>query len=250
MHKANLEIDESYLLSERVRLLQLKTGLRAGLDAVMLAASVPAKSGEKILDLGCGTGGAGLCVLGRVPDACLTGFDIQDDLIGLARQSAILNKWECDFIVGDVRDKSALPLDHFDHALCNPPYLQAGTWYDTPDQTRSKQLGKKDGDAVLQDWIDCLQRVIKPSGTISIIHRADHADKIIQALGTRFGGMEIWPLYPHEGEAASRIIIRALKNRKSPAIFHPGIILHTRDGLWTGEAKAILESAESLSPAK
>lgn len=246
MANANQEIDETYLLGERVRLLQLKAGLRAGLDAVMLASAVPAKTGDKILDLGCGTGAAGLCVAARVPGVHLTGCDIQSSLTDLAAQSADLNGWVCDFISGDLRDKKLLPVDHFDHALCNPPYLQPGTWYDTPDPTRSKQLGIKDGDAVLQDWIDCLQRVVKPSGSVTIIHRADHADKIIQALGARFGGLEIWPLHPHAGEAASRLVIRALKNRKSPAIFHPGIILHTQDSLWTGEAKAILESAESL----
>lgn len=246
MHNANLEIDESWLLGERVRLLQYKTGLRAGLDAVMLASAVPAKAGDRVLDLGCGTGGAGFCVAARCPGIQLTGFDIQADLLSLARQSAVLNNWSCDFIEGDVRDKAALPADHFDHVLCNPPYMQAGAWYDTPDQTRSKQLGKKVGDASLKDWVDCLQRVLKPAGTVSIIHRADHADKIIQALGTRFGGMEIWPLHPHAGEAANRIIIRALKNRKSPAIFHAGIILHARDGLWTGEAKATLEHAKSI----
>jgi len=246
MDKANLEIDESWLLNERVRLLQYRSGLRAGLDAVMLAAAVPAKAGEKVLDLGCGTGAAGFCVAARVPGIHLTGFDIQGDLINLAKRSAALNNRECEFMIGDVRDKTALPVDHFDHALCNPPYNQAGTWYDTPDQTRSKQLGKKEGDAGLMDWVDCLQRVVKPQGSVAMIHRADHADKIIQALGTRFGGMEIRPLHPHAGEPANRIIIRCLKNRKSPAVFHAGIILHAQDGLWTGEAKAILEHAKSI----
>jgi tRNA1(Val) A37 N6-methylase TrmN6 len=247
MDNANtVKTDQTTILGGRVKLLQMQAGLRAGLDAVILAAAVPAKAGEKILDVGCGTGAAGFCVAARVPGIHLTGFDIQNDLLDLAKQSAALNGWRSDFVCGDVRDKTALPVDSFDHALCNPPYMQPGTWYDTPDAVRSKQLGKKEGDALLADWIDCLQRVVKPSGSVSIIHRADHADKIIQALGSRFGGLEIWPLHPHAGEDANRIVIRALKNRKSPAIFHPGIILHSPNGSWTGEANAVLENASSL----
>lgn len=243
MAKANT--DETTLLGGRVRLLQTQDGLRAGLDAVMVAAAVPANAGESVLDLGCGTGAAGLCVRAREAIE-LTGLDIQPDLITLAAESVTLNGWHARFVIGDVRDKTALPPDHFDHAVCNPPYLQEGTWYDTPDAVRSKQLGKKEGDAALSDWVECLHRVLKPSGSLSIIHRADHADKIIQALGPRFGAMELWPLYPREGAVASRLVIRVLKGRKTPVKLHAGVILHEVDGRWTQRADDILTHNKPL----
>lgn len=242
---ANANSDETTLLNGRVRLLQGAEGLRAGLDAVMAAAAVPAKAGDHVLDLGCGTGAVGFCVRARV-DVALTGMDIQGQLIALAAQSATLNNWTCEFVIGDVRDKTALKPDYYDHAVCNPPFLQPGTWYESPDPVRAKQMGTAKGDALLSDWIDCLQRVVKPGGSVTLIHRADHADKIIQGLGSRFGGVEMWSLHPHAGEAANRVIIRALKNRKSPAVIHPGIILHEADGSWTEAAKAVLENAAAL----
>lgn len=246
MPKANVE--ETTLLGGALRLLQPTEGLRAGLDAVMVASAVPAKSGEKVLDLGCGTGAAGLCVASRVQGIHLTGVDIQSGLTDLAKENAALNGFQAEFIAGDLRDKTLLPVDHFHHAVCNPPYMQAGAWYDSPDPVRSKQLGKKDGDATLMDWIDCLLRVIKPGGSLSLIHRADHADKIIQALGTRFGGLELWPLHPHMGEVASRIVIRALKNRKTPVKIYPGIILHHKDGGWDQATDDILSRKHGIAP--
>lgn len=243
MSKAN--VDESTVLGGRVRLLQMDAGLRAGLDAVMVAAACPASAGDGVLDLGCGTGAAGLCVRARV-EVTLTGLDIQPELIDLARQSAQLNGWDASFICGDLRDKSLLPADAFDHAVCNPPYNQPGQWYDTPDAVRSKQLGKKEGDAMLMDWIDCLQRVIRPHGSLAMIHRADHADRIIQALGTRFGALELWPLHPHKGEIASRLVIRALKNRKTPVKMYPGIVLHEMGGGWTQGVDDILTHGKPL----
>ncbi len=234
--------DDTTLLDGRVKLRQPLEGLRAGLDAVMVAAACLAKSGENVLDLGCNTGAVGLCVKARVPGIVLTGLDIQEDLVVLAR----VNDANATFIAGDLRDKTLLGSDAFDHVVCNPPYMQAGTWYDSVHQGRSKALGKKEGDATLQDWVDCIQRVVKPGGSVSLIHRADHADKIIQGLGTRFGGVEIWPLYPHAGEPANRIVIRALKNRKSPSVFHAGIVLHEKDGAWTRQADAVLRGAGGL----
>jgi tRNA1(Val) A37 N6-methylase TrmN6 len=241
----NANTDETTILGGKVRLIQPLHGLRAGLDAVMVAAACPAVAGDHVLDLGCGTGAAGLCVRARV-DVRLSGMDIQPDLVMLAAQNVTLNGWQAEYAIGDVRDKTRLPSDHFDHAVCNPPYNQPGTWYDTPDAVRSKQLGKKEGDAQLADWIGCLQRVIKPQGSVSLIHRADHADKIIQALGTRFGAVEIWPLHPHAGEPASRVVLRARKYRKSPAVFHPGMVLHEADGTWTKAANAILSDADVI----
>lgn len=242
---SNANTDECALLGGKVKLIQFKTGLRAGLDAVMVAAAVPAQPGERVLDAGCGTGAAGLCVQARVENVRLTGIDIQADLIMLAARNVTLNGWQAEFLIGDVRDKTRLPYDHFEHSVCNPPYNEQGTWYDTPDPVRSKQLGHQ-GDARLMDWIDCLHRTLKPHGTLSLIHRADHADKIIQALGTRFGGLELWPLHPHEGEVASRLVIRALKNRKSPVKMYPGIVLHEVSGGWTQRVDDILAHGKPL----
>ncbi len=242
------DVDTTTVLGGRVSLVQPMHTLRAGLDAVMVAGAVPAKTGEHVIDLGCASGAAGFCVMARVPQIRLTGFDIQPGLIDCALQSAALNGWQdaCDFITGDVRDKTALPSDGFDHVVCNPPYMQEGAWSESVDPARQKQMGKTAGDATLQEWIDCMQRIVKPHGSVSIIHRADHLDKVLQAMGTRFGGIEIWPLYPRTGEDANRVIMRALKNRKSPSVLHAGLILHETDGAFTKQADAILRDAGTL----
>ncbi len=242
-------IDQTTILGGRVKLLQSLAGFRAGLDAVFVAAAVPAKPGDHIADLGCAGGAAGFCVLARVENVQLTGMEIQPELAARAALNAALNGWEgrCRFINGDIRVKNLLPQDTFDHVLCNPPYLAAGAWSQSPDKGRAAALGAgAHEDAVLQDWVDCAQRIVKPGGSVTFIHRADHVDKLIQAFGTRFGGVQIWPLYPYAGEAANRVVIRALKNRKTPAIIHPGIILHEKGGAFSGAADGVLANALPL----
>ncbi|MBI4031888.1 MAG: methyltransferase [Proteobacteria bacterium] len=238
---------EIFVLDKKVRLLQPADGFRTSLDSVMLAAACPARAGERTLDMGCGVGGASFCLLRRVPECHVTGIDIQSLCIELANQNKSLNNntERCGFICGDVcgynvENQAA----RFDHVICNPPYLEAGAHTQSPHEGKAVALGHED--ASLQDWLDAGFRNLKSGGTFTIIHRADMTDKIIMGLGKRFGAIEIIPLWPRAGEAAKRVIIRAIKDRKTPATLHPGIVLHKEDGGYTPTAETILRGGKAL----
>lgn len=237
--------EEIYVLNKRVRLLQPADGFRTSMDSVLLAAACPAQDGDAILDMGCGVGGAGFCVLERVPGTHLHGVDIEQNHIGLAQQNINLNGMEgrADFACADIRTYRAALRDH---AICNPPYLDAGHYTASPAAEKVVALYHTEEDISVKDWIDAGFHNLKNGGSLAMIHRADRTDKIIAALGRRFGAVEIIPLWPRAGEPAKRVIIRALKGRKSPAIMHPGLVLHAADGRYTDEADAILRGAASI----
>ena len=237
---------EIYVLDKKVRLLQPAQGFRTSLDSVMLAAACPVVTGkgQRVLDLGCGVGGASFCLLHRVPDCHVSGVEIQPDYHALALENIALNRAEghADFINADIRDfKVENPDDRFDHVICNPPYLEAGQHTPSPTEGLATARGHDAADELsLKDWIDKGFYALRSGGSMTIIHRADATDRIIQGLGRRFGAVEIIPLWPRAGEAAKRIVIRAVKDRKSPCAVHPGLVLHEEDGVYTPEADAIL----------
>ena len=89
-------------LGGRISVLQPRSGHRAGSDAVLLAAAVPARAGERVLDVGAGVGAAGLCVAARVPGVELTAVEIDAKLCALAKQNARLNGVSVRFVQADL----------------------------------------------------------------------------------------------------------------------------------------------------
>jgi tRNA1(Val) A37 N6-methylase TrmN6 len=130
--------------------------------------------------------------------------------------------------------------------MCNPPYLDAGTHTPAPDGGRAAALGHGDDAMDVGTWVDAGFRRLKSRGSLTMIHRADAADRIVQAMGRRFGGITLIPLWPHAGEAAKRVVIRAVKDSRSPAVIHPGLVLHAPGGAYTPEAEAILRHGGPL----
>ncbi len=234
---------EITVLDGRVRLLQATDGFRTSIDAVLLAAACPANAKDSVIDLGCGVGSAGLCVLERIPDTKLTGVDIQEDHVALAKQNAAVNHKAAEFIKGDIRDFNTD--QRFQHVICNPPFLEDGTHSKSPSASRAKALGHDE--TTLDDWITAAFNLIKGQGSFTLIHRADHIDRIIALLTPRFGAIEIIPLWPKEGVFAKRVIIRARKHSKSPAKIHAGIVLHDSRGKYTEAAENILRKGNKIA---
>lgn len=237
---------EIHVLDHKVRLLQAENGFRTSLDSVFVAAACRAGAGSRILDMGTGVGGAAFCLLWRVPECHVTGVEIQESHAALARRNIALNNVEgrADFVCADIRDYA--PADRFDHVICNPPYLEAGSYTPSSSDERARALGHEGSELSLSDWIEAGFKHLKSGGSFTMIHRADMTDKIIQGLGRKFGAVEIVPLYPRIGEEAKRVIIRTIKDRKTPARLLAGVVLHETDGAYTKEADAILRDGAAI----
>lgn len=250
-----MDTPEIHVLDHKVRLLQPGDGFRTSMDSVFLGAACPAKTGERVLDMGAGVGGASFCLLWRVGGCHVTGVEIQESHVALARRNIALNGCEgrAEFVVSDIRNFSDEA--RFDHVMCNPPYLEAGTYTVSASVERAVALGHSPspnplplGERALslEDWVNAGFRNLKSGGSFTMIHRADMVDKIIAGLGKKFGAVEIIPLYPRAGEEAKRVIVRAIKDRKTPARLHAGIVLHESDGAYTKDADAILRDGRVL----
>src|SRR5277367_7136876 len=79
-----MELTEGHLLGGRVRYAQPRDGFRSGIEPVLLAAAVPARAGERVLEVGSGAGAALLCLAARVSGVVGLGLERDAALAALA----------------------------------------------------------------------------------------------------------------------------------------------------------------------
>lgn len=236
-----------HLLDGRVRLHQPARGYRAAIDPVFLAAAVEVRPGEQVLDLGCGVGAAALCLLAREPEAQVTGLEIQGDLAELARANARENSRADRFSVvhGDLRAASShLEAASFDRVMMNPPYVSGPAG--RPSPVPGRDLAQREGESALADWLAAVRLLLKPKGTVTVIHRADRAVDLMAGLHGAFGEIRLFPLWPAEGKAAKRVIVAARKGVSAPGSLPSGLVLHQADGGYAPAAEAVLRDAAAL----
>src|SRR5512139_501685 len=101
-------VKEDRFLGGAVIVRQSEQGFRSGLDAVMLAAAVPVRAGQDVLELGAGAGTASLCLARRVDGVRIKGIEIDPALAELAAQNAKANDM-ADRVAFVVADVFALP---------------------------------------------------------------------------------------------------------------------------------------------
>jgi tRNA1(Val) A37 N6-methylase TrmN6 len=239
-------------LGNRLKVLQPQKGYRAGIDAVMLAAAVPAKVGDQVLDLGAGVGVASLCLVSRCAGVKVSGLEIQRELASVAADNANRNKLSAQlaFVEGSVVEKAAeleakdVAYGTFDHVMSNPPFYEAGKVWDSPNE--SKAAAHTLEQVSLEEWLRVACAMAKPKGTITIVHRADALPELLQGVEGKLGGLIAFPLWPAAGQPASRILLQGTKGSRAPFVLAPGLVLHEQGGAFTPNADAILREGAAL----
>jgi tRNA1(Val) A37 N6-methylase TrmN6 len=238
-------VSEDRFLDGRVIVTQPDDGFRAGIDAVLLAAALDAKPGERLIELGCGAGTASLCAASRLTDCQFAGFDIDPEMVTLAQCNAGANAMadRVAFAIGDVADPAEW--GPADQVFFNPPF------FDDPNSMRAPKAGKTraylTGHTVLADWIAAARKTLKPRGRLTVIHRADRLGDLLFLLNARWGDVVVKPVHPRAGAPAKRVIVAATRDAKGPLSLLPPLVLHDGEGgQYSAEADAILRGRGGL----
>jgi len=236
------EVTSDRFLGGKVAVRQFLGGLRSGLDAVLLAAAVPARPGESALELGSGPGTASICLAFRQPHLRVTGAEIFPELTALSNQSAADNAMSerVVFVTVDVLDLPSDMKQSYDHVFANPPFHD-GEGQRSQDHFRDSATHDA---GELAQWLDVGIKRTVSGGTFTTILRADRLGEALGALPNV--GVTIYPLWPKRGEDAKRVILQAEKGSRAPLTLLPGLVLHNPDGSYTPAADAILRGEAGL----
>lgn len=249
------DVTEDAVLGGRLVLRQPRKGHRVGHDAILLAAACSARPGQHLIELGAGVGAAGLAVARRVDDLKLTLIEIDPALATLARDNAERNG-----LAGRTRviclDATASPADfaaaglssrgEADHVLMNPPFNPEHN----PSPDRRRRLAHAGADETLPRWVEAAAWLLRPTGVLTLIWRADGLGAVVAALAGAFGSLRILPIHPKPDAPAIRVLVRAVKESRAPLALLPGLALTDGRGQPSPAAEAVLRESAVLALAE
>jgi tRNA1Val (adenine37-N6)-methyltransferase len=236
-------VTEGHLLGGRVIYRQPATGFRSGIEPVLLAASVPARPGEHVLEAGTGAGAALLCLSTRTAGVRVTGVESDAAMAELAAANALANNFAGIEIIAE-RIETAGFRHPFDHAIANPPYHPPNG---TASPVATRETAKRGSKGLVVTWMGHLAATLRDRGSLTLIVPAGMSPACLAAMAqSRCPCTILFPLWPKAGRPAKLVLLRGVKNARAPMRLAPGLVVHNPDGSFTETAQAILRDAAAL----
>ena len=229
-----------------LRIIQRESGFRFGTDAVLLADFAMAKPGERVCDMGTGTGVLPLLLSARAQGTTFDAFEVQADVAEMAARSVRLNALESRIRVrhADIRDAARM----IGHGVCslvltNPPYTAAGAGLVSPDGGRA--MARSDSDCPLPDWMAACARVLRNGGRLCCVFPAPRFLQLCDAMrDARVEPKRVRFVAARADAAPKLVLVEGRKEGRPGLHIGPLLVTHRADGSFTEEMRRIYGETE------
>lgn len=237
----NIELRQGERLDELhrngYRIIQDPERFCFGMDAVLLAGFARVREGERVIDLGTGTGIIPILLEARTKGKTFTGLEIQPESADMAERSVKLNGLEdrVHIVTGDIREAAKIfGAASFHVVTCNPPYMTGGHGLQNPDQP--KAIARHEVLCTLEDVISQASRLLMPGGRFYMVHRPFRLAEIMTGLCAR--GLEpkrMRLVHPFADREPNMVLLEALKGGKPRITVEKPLIIYREPGKYMDE---------------
>lgn len=233
--KENERIDD--LQRNHYRIIQDPKRFCFGMDAVLLSGFAKAADGDRVLDLGTGSGIIPLLMEAKTKAAHLTGLEIQADSADMAARSVKLNGLEdkIKIVTGDIKEAVGLfGAASFDVVTCNPPYMTKHHGLTNPQSP--KAIARHELLCTLEDVICQSARLLKPGGNFYLVHRPFRLAEIIVLLKEhKLEPKRMKLVYPFIDKEPNMVLLEANRGGKPRMTVEKPLIVYKEPGVYTDE---------------
>ncbi len=233
--KENERIDD--LQRNNYKIIQDPDRFCFGMDAVLLSGFAKAKEGDKVLDLGTGTGIIPILLAAKTMAAHITGLEIQPDSADMASRSVKLNGLEekIEIITGDIKEAVSLfGAASFDVVTCNPPYMTEHHGLTNPEAP--KAIARHELLCTLEDVISQSSRLLRPGGNFYMVHRPFRlADIIVLLRQHRLEPKRMKLVYPFVDKEPNMVLLEANRGGKARMTVEKPLIVYKEPGVYMDE---------------
>ena len=208
-----------------------------GMDAVLLSGFAKAKKGEKVLDLGTGTGIIPILMEAKTEAESFTALEIQEESADMARRSVSYNHLEekVKIVTGDIKDASKIfGASSFHVITTNPPYMIGTHGENSPSE--AKAIARHEVLCTLDDILRESARLLMPGGRFYMVHRPFRLAEIMSKMVEyKIEPKRMRLVYPYIEKEPNMVLIEGLRGGKSRMTVEPPLIVYKEPGVYTEE---------------
>lgn len=208
-----------------------------GVDAVLLSGFATAKKGDKVLDLGTGTGVIPILMSAKTNAEHFSALEIQPESAEMAKRSVMLNDLQdkIDIIEGDIKKAAEIfKPSSFDVITTNPPYMNfEGGLKNSYDP---KTIARHEVLCSLDDVAYAAQRLLKFGGKFFMVHRPHRLTDIMCVLREhKLEPKRIRFVQPYADREPNMVLVEAVRSGKPMIKVMPTLVIYNSDGTYTQE---------------
>lgn len=218
-------------------IIQAEGAFRFGMDAVLLSGFARVKPGERVLDMGTGTGIIPILLSAKTKGRSFTGLEIQPRSADMAERSVAYNHLEdrIQIVTGDIKEAAAIfaPAS-FDVVVSNPPYMTGQHGLVNPEE--AKAIARHEILCTLEDVVSQASKVLTPRGRFYMVHRPFRLAEIMKVLMKyNLEPKRMQLVYPFVDREPNIVLIEACKNGNPRITVEKPLIVYEKPGVYTKE---------------
>lgn len=219
------------------RIIQDRKRFCFGMDAVLLSGFVHVKPGERVLDLGTGTGIIPILLEAKTKGKHFTGLEIQPESADMARRSVELNHLEekIEIVDGDIKDASKyFGASSFDVITTNPPYMISN--HGIVNGQDAKTIARHEVLCTLEDIMRESAKILPPKGRFYMVHRPFRLSEIMCVM-SKYGiePKRMKLVYPYVDREPNMVLIEGLRGGKPRMTVEKPLIVYKEEGVYMEE---------------
>lgn len=208
-----------------------------GIDAVLLSSFANAKKGEKLIDLGTGTGIIPIIMQAKTQGSHFTGLEIQEEMADMAARSVRMNHQEnvVKIVKGDIKEvKNLFTHESFDVVTSNPPYMNEDHGIRNP--MLPKAIARHEILCSLEDVVSAAAYLLRAQGRFYMVHRPSRLSEIMETLiKYRLEPKRIKFVHPFVDKDANLVLIESVKGGGRFMKIEKPLIVYERPGVYMQE---------------
>lgn len=208
-----------------------------GMDAVLLSNFARVKKGEKVLDIGTGTGIIPILLEAKTEGEHFTGLEIQEESADMARRSVSYNHLEdkIDIVTGDVKEAVNLfGSVFFDVVTTNPPYMIGAHGLQNKDS--AKAIARHEVLCDLDDILRESAKVLRLGGRFYMVHRPFRLAEILSKMcAYKIEPKRMRLVHPYIDKEPNMVLIEGSRGGNSRMTVEPPLIVYREKNVYSEE---------------